>query len=81
MGEEAKGGGGDAAASAKPSSTSSSSSAARPLQGPVPAGRKGWELWRTRFVLDERYTPIKVGVEELKKEKKIETSSTPNGSR
>ena len=63
---EAKGGGDAAsagpAAAAKPStsSSSSSSSAARPLQGPVPAGRKGWELWRTRFVLDERYTPIKV---------------------
>lgn len=52
-----------AADAAKPSSSSSSStSAARPLQGPVPEGRKGWELWRTRFVLDERYAPIKVSL-------------------
>lgn len=62
MGE--KGSSGDAADVAKPSSSSSnsssSSSAARPLQGPVPTGRKAWELWRTRFVLDERYAPIKV---------------------
>ena len=66
MGEDAKSNGSDAAA--KPStSTSSSSSAARPLQGPVPAGRKGWELWRTRFVLDERYAPIKVRTLEERK--------------
>ena len=72
MGEATAKGGSDAAAgaaAAKPStssSSSSSSSAARPLQGPVPAGRKAWELWRTRFVLDARYTPIKVGLIEEK---------------
>ena len=74
MGEKGSSGCDAAAdAAARPSSSSSSSSsAARPLQGPFPPGRKGWELWRTRFVLDERYTPIKVRKEERERRKRKE---------